>query len=98
MGPQLADLPVDEILEIARRNGATSVSVFGSRARGEARPDSDLDLLVDVTPETSLFDLGRMRVDLSELLGVEVDVVTRAGLHPRRRDAILRDARPLDAA
>jgi predicted nucleotidyltransferase len=68
MNPPFADLPVDEVLEIARRNGATSVSVFGSRARGDARPDSDLDLLVDLAPNVTLFDLGRMRVELIELV------------------------------
>ena len=94
----LEGLPVQEILEVARRNGATSVSVFGSRARREARPDSDLDLLVDLAPESSLFDLGRMQVELTELLGIHVDVVPRDDLHPRRRESILRDAKPLDAA
>lgn len=91
-------LPIDEILEIARRNRATSVSVFGSRSRGDAHPDSDLDLLVDLAPDASLFDLGRMKVELTELVGIEVDVVPRSGLKPRMRDAILRDAKPLDAA
>lgn len=94
----LEGLPVQKILEIARRNGATSVSVFGSRARGEAGADSDLDLLVDMAPGTSLFDLGRMQVELTELVGFEVDVVPRGGLRPRVRDEILRDAKPLDAA
>ncbi|MDQ4125515.1 MAG: nucleotidyltransferase domain-containing protein [Actinomycetota bacterium] len=98
MNASLEGLPIAQILEIARRNGATSVSVFGSRARGEAGPDSDLDLLVDLAPGTSLFDLGRMQVELTELVGFHVDVVPRGGLHPRRRESILRDAKPLDAA
>lgn len=92
------ELPVEKILEIAHSHGATSVSVFGSRSRGDARPDSDLDLLIDVAPGTSLFDLARLERELTELVGVEVEVVTRGGLHPRLRDAILRESRPLDAA
>lgn len=98
MDASLDGLPIAEILEIARRNGATSVSVFGSRGRGDARPDSDLDLLVDLAAGTSLFDLGRMQVELTELVGFHVDVVPRDGLHPRRRESILRGAKPLDAA
>ena len=98
MNAPLEGLPIQEILEVARRNGATSVSVFGSRARGDARPDSDLDLLIDITPRTSLFDLGRMQVELTELVGVRVDVVTVGSLRSRARDEILREARPLVVA
>ncbi|HYP22559.1 MAG TPA: nucleotidyltransferase domain-containing protein [Actinomycetota bacterium] len=98
MDASLEGLPVKEIVEIARRNGATSVSVFGSRARGDARPDSDLDLLVDLAPSTTLFDLARMHVELTDLLDVGVDVVPRSGLKPRLRDEVLREAKPLDAA
>jgi predicted nucleotidyltransferase len=98
MGPTIADLPAKEILEIARRYGATSVKVFGSRARGDARPDSDLDLLVEVVDGTSLFDLINMQDALGELLGIKVEVVTMAALHPVLKDDILREAKPLFAA
>jgi predicted nucleotidyltransferase len=98
MHASLDGLPIDEILAIARRNGATSVSVFGSRARGDGRPDSDLDLLIEIAPRTSLFDLGRMYVELNELLDIEVDVVTVGSLRPQVRDEILREARPLVVA
>ncbi len=94
----LDDLPVERILEIARANGATSVKVFGSRARGDARPDSDLDLLIEVGPRTTLFDLGRMHVELNDLLGIEVDVVTVGSLLPDSREEILREAIPLVVA
>jgi uncharacterized protein len=68
-----------EILRVARNRRAHRIAAFGSVARGEARPDSDLDLLVDFEPGTSLLD----HVDLEELLGVEVDVVARSALKPR---------------
>lgn len=84
-----------EILEIARRYGATQVRIFGSTARGEAGPESDIDLLVDLEPGRSLFDLGAMLVDLEELLGCRVDVVTEKGLHWYIRDRVKREAVPL---
>lgn len=98
MDASLEGLPVKEIVEIARRNGATSVSVFGSRARGDARPDSDLDLLIEIAPGTTLFDLGRMHGELNDLLDIAVDVVTVGSLRPRVRDEVLRDAKPLVVA
>ncbi|HAK94149.1 MAG TPA: nucleotidyltransferase [Planctomycetes bacterium] len=82
----------DEILRIAARHGAYHVRVFGSVARGEHGPDSDVDFLVDMAPGRSLFDLGGLLVDLRELLGMEVDVVTEKGLRTRIRNRVLREA------
>lgn len=65
-----------EVMQIAARNGATRVRVFGSVAKGFDTVDSDLDLLVDPAPTTSLFDLYRIEEEVAELLGVEVDVVS----------------------
>ncbi|MPY92731.1 MAG: nucleotidyltransferase [Acidimicrobiia bacterium] len=85
----------DQLTEAAARRGATNLRVFGSVARGEATPSSDLDLLVDLEPGRSLVDLGGLLMDLSDLLGVEVDLVTEAGLKPRVRDRVLAEAVPL---
>lgn len=68
------------IKQIARRHGATSIALFGSVARGEERPSSDLDFLVDMESGRSLFDLARLRGDLEELFAAPVDVVSKGGL------------------
>ena len=84
-----------EILEIAARNGAVNVRVFGSVARGEDRPDSDIDFLVNLESGRSLLDLARLLRELNTLLDYPVDVITEAGLRPRIKPQVLRDARPL---
>jgi len=93
MAPQLDELRVRaaEIHEVAARRGAGSVRVFGSVARGDARPDSDVDFLVTFEPDRSLFDLGGLIVDLEDLLGWSVDVVTLEELRPRMRDRVIQD-------
>lgn len=85
----------DEIHRIAAQHGVTRLRVFGSVARGEARPESDLDLLIEVGPETSSWFPAGLIMDLEQLLGCRVDVVTEQGLNPALRDEVLRDARPL---
>jgi len=64
-----------EILRIAERRGACNIRVFGSVARGEAGPDSDVDLLVDMEPGRTVLDLSELILDLEESLGRRVDVV-----------------------
>jgi predicted nucleotidyltransferase len=86
----------DEILRIAAANGARNVRVFGSVARGQADEQSDIDFLVEMEPGRSLFDLGALWYELHELLDCEVDVVTAGGLRDRFREAVLRDAIPLE--
>ncbi len=85
----------EEVLRIAARHGARNVRIFGSVARGEADSDSDLDVLVDLQPGRSLFDLGGLLIELQELFGCRVDVVTEQGLRPRIRERVLREAVPL---
>lgn len=82
----------DEILAISTRHGARNVRVFGSIVRGEARPDSDVDFLVDVGPKTSSWFPAGLILDLKALLGREVDVVTEKGLNRFIRDQVLREA------
>jgi len=84
-----------DILRIASKYGARNVRIFGSLARGEAREDSDIDILVDLEPGRSLFDLGGLLMDLQKLLAQKVDVVTEKGLRPRIRDRVLKEALPL---
>ncbi len=85
----------EDILRIASKRGASNIRVFGSVARGEADSKSDIDLLVDLEPGRSLFDLGGLLMDLQELLGHKVDVVTERGLRERLRERVLKEAIPL---
>ena len=84
-----------DILRLAARHGAYNVRVFGSVVRGEAGPDSDVDFLVELEPDKSLFDLGALLMDLQALLECEVDVVTEQGLHWYIRDRVVQEARSL---
>ena len=79
-----------EIREIVAKRGAHNVRVFGSVARGEAKPDRDVDFLVDMEPGRTLFDMGGLLMDLRELLGLQVDLVTEHGLKPRIRERVLK--------
>jgi uncharacterized protein len=72
-----------QVLDVAARHHANRVRLFGSVARGDDRPDSDIDLLVDFSQDSSLFDLMRMSRELEELLGHRVDVVSTGGLKER---------------
>lgn len=84
-----------EILGMAAQYGAYNVRVFGSVARGEADAASDVDFLVEVESGRSLLDLGGLLMELQELLGCPVDIVTEKGLRPRIRDRVLSEAIPL---
>ncbi|MFQ5882291.1 MAG: nucleotidyltransferase family protein [Candidatus Methylomirabilales bacterium] len=85
----------DEILRIAAKHGARNVRIFGSAARGEAGPVSDVDFLVEMKEGRSLLDHVALWQDLEELLGCKVDVVTEKALHWYIRDRVLAQAVPL---
>ena len=85
----------DAILAIAARHGVQRVRVFGSFARGEAREDSDLDLLIEAGPGTPPWFPGGLLVDLQEELGRRVDIAEESTLHPLIRERVLHEAIPL---
>lgn len=85
----------EDILRIAEKHGASNVRVFGSVARGEAGPDSDVDFLIDVGPVHSPWFPGGLIVDLENLLGRRVDIAEPETLHWFIRDQVLSEARPL---
>ena len=101
--PGLPDTPLGRrlrrhrrsILACAALHGANNVRIFGSTARGEDRPDSDIDLVVDLDKGTGLFNLEALRRELSEILGVTVDVAPSDSLRPRVREEVEREAIPL---
>jgi len=83
------------ILSLAAKHGALKPRIFGSVARGEAGPQSDIDLLVKMEEGRSLLDLSALALDMKELLGIKVDVVSEDGLYWLLRRRILKEARPL---
>jgi predicted nucleotidyltransferase len=85
----------NDILSIAARHGVTDIRIFGSAARGEEQPDSDVDFLVELEGGRSLLDLSVLWQDLEQLLGRKVHVVEPESLHWYVRDRILQEARPL---
>ena len=96
MRPSIAvQQPRTEILALLQQYRSSNPRVFGSVVRGSDEDGSDLDLLVDVEPGTTLFDLGGLQIDLEELLGVKVDVLTPADLSPRFRAQVISEAKAL---
>jgi predicted nucleotidyltransferase len=73
--------------------GVVRIGIFGSRARGAARPDSDVDVLVELEPHRDLLDLIAIRQHLEAMLGLPVDITTPSGLRPDSRDAIIKELR-----
>lgn len=93
MGIEELLLPLkEEILKIAAQYGAYNVRIFGSVARGEARPDSDVDFLVELEPQRTLLDQIALIQSLEELLGRKVDVTEPETLHELIRDKVLQEA------
>ncbi|HET9059990.1 MAG TPA: nucleotidyltransferase family protein [Acidimicrobiales bacterium] len=80
------------VIAAAARRGASNVRVFGSVARGEDRPESDIDLLVDMDDQATPFDLLELGCDIEDELGVHVDVGVPSSLRPFLRDEVLAEA------
>jgi predicted nucleotidyltransferase len=104
MGGKLyvGDVEVDEVqlAGLCRQYRVRELSLFGSAARGEMRPDSDIDLLVEFLPdaEAGLLEHAGLMLELPRLLGRKVDLVSNNGLKPRIRSSVLADARLVYAA
>ena len=94
---QFSEETKQKIAELCRRYKVRELSLFGSRARGDERPDSDLDLLVEFLPHSGigLIEYSRMQIDLSELLQTKVDLVSKRWLNKRIRDRVLSDVKPI---
>jgi predicted nucleotidyltransferase len=85
----------DAIRRVVESHRARNARVFGSVVHGDDTDDSDLDILIDPTPQTTLFDIGAIRHELLQLLGVPVDVVTPKALPEKFRDTVLSEAVPV---
>jgi predicted nucleotidyltransferase len=92
---ELLQVKREEILKVCTKYGARNVRVFGSVARREADEQSDIDLIVDFEPGRSLLDHAGLWLELQDLLGVKVDVVSGRGIKPRIRERVLQEAVPL---
>jgi predicted nucleotidyltransferase len=85
----------DAVREIALRHRVKNVRVFGSALHGDDTEDSDLDLLVDPTPETTLMDIAKIQVEIARLLNITVDVLTPRALPDKFRDQVIKEAQPV---
>lgn len=86
-------LDLERIVEVCRAHGTRRVSLFGSFGRGDAGPDSDVDLIVDFAGPTGLLALVRLERELVDVLGRRVDLLTEEAISPHLRDSILRERR-----
>lgn len=92
---EIIKIKSSEIRQIAERHGASNIRLFGSVVRGEAKPESDVDFLIDVLAETSpWFPVGLIQ-DLEKLLGRRVEIVTERALNKDLREKVLREAVPV---
>lgn len=94
---QFSEETKSKIFELCKKNKVRELSLFGSYARGEQNSESDIDILVDFLPNAGigLIDYSRLQIDLSELLQVRVDLVSKKGLRKHVRDNVLADAKPI---
>ncbi len=93
--PEIIQDRKEQILALAAKYGASNIRIFGSVANGTADENSDIDFLVDLEKDRSLFDLGGLLMDLQELFHRKVDVVTENSLHWYIKKQILNEAKPI---
>ena len=92
-------LELEKVIKVCRAHGTRRIALFGSFVRGEARPDSDVDLIVDFAQPTGFLALVRLERELSEALGRKVDLLTEQAISPHLRDRILSEQQVIyDAA
>lgn len=91
------DLPIEQIIKVAKKYGLRNLCLFGSRARGDATRASDLDLLVEYADDMGLLDVIGFEQELGDILGIQVETVSEASLHPIIKDRVLAEAIPLVA-
>ena len=82
----------DDVLQVARKHGVTSIRIFGSVARGDDSPENDIDLLITTVPVVSSWFPAGLILDLEALLGRDVEIVTEPGLNPLLREQVLSEA------
>ena len=92
---EILQLKRKEVLALMAKSKAANARIFGSVRNGKDRDESDLDLLVDPLPGATLFDLGSLQIDLEDLLGVRVDLLTPDDLSAAFRERVLREALPV---
>ncbi len=92
---QLSPENTRRLASIAHKHGALRAFVFGSFARGDAEPGSDLDVLVEMEPGRSLLDLVRLERELADVLGLHVDVVTPKSLYPQVLERVMAERKPV---
>lgn len=91
MNPIAYPFSLPTLIDVCRRNDVSMVGVFGSMARGEAKKDSDIDLIVRFSRRKSLMSLVRLERELSETLGRKVDLLTEAAISPYMRERVLKE-------
>jgi hypothetical protein len=85
----------ETIRQLVAEAGMTNPRVFGSVVRGEDEDGSDLDILVDPAPKTSLLDVAGLQIRIEKVLGIRIDLLTPKGLPPKFRDKVLNEAQPV---
>jgi len=87
------DEKIKKMIEILKKHGVKSVKIFGSYVRGEAKPDSDLDVIVEFSERKSLLEIVGIEQELEDILGIKVDLLTEAAISPYLREKIEKESK-----